>query len=123
MELQAYSLQPKAFSLTKQAPSMAQIEESAKDFEAMFVSEMIKPMFEGLETDGMFGGGKGEEIFRGFMIEEYGKMIAATGQLGIADMVKQQMIEMQEKASGTKLAQEMHGENEGDAAAEDIGAL
>lgn len=123
MELNLYSLQPKAFSLSKQAPNMQQIEESARDFEAMFVSEMIKPMFEGIETGGMFGGGKGEEIFRGFLIDEYGKMLAGTGQLGIADMVKQQMIEMQEKASGEKLAQEMHGNIEGDTAEENVGAL
>lgn len=123
MELNTYSLQPKAYSLSKQAPNMEQIETSAKEFEAMFVSEMMKPMFEGLETGGMFGGGKGEEVFRGFMIEEYGKMLAGTGQLGIADMVKQQMIEMQEQASGAKLAQEMHGNIDGDTAEEDMGAL
>lgn len=108
--------------LAKQGPTMAQIEESARAFEAMFVSEMIKPMFDGIETGGMFGGGKGEEVFRGILIDEYGKSIAATGQLGIADMVKRQMIEMQEQASGIKLAQEMHGKTKaGNSAAQDIG--
>lgn len=79
----------------------SQIDAVARDFEAMFITEMMKPMFEGLETDGQFGGGKTEEVFRGLMLEEYGKMIAETGQLGIADAVKAEMIRMQEDVDGT----------------------
>jgi len=71
----------------------------AKDFEAMFVTEMMKPMFEQIKPDERFGGGKGEEIFRGMMLQEYGKMMAETGQIGIADSVKQELIRMQEDAS------------------------
>lgn len=71
----------------------------AKDFEAMFVTEMMKPMFEQIKPDERFGGGKGEEIFRGMMLQEYGKMMAETGQLGIADSVKQELLRMQEEAS------------------------
>lgn len=81
--------------------------ESAKDFEAMFIAEMMKPMFEGIEVDPMFGGGKGEEIFRGMMLQEYGKSIAETGQIGIADHVKAQLLHMQEKANGEIPSEEM----------------
>jgi len=71
---------------------------AAKDFEAMFVTEMMKPMFEGIKVDSTFGGGKGEEIFRGMMLQEYGKMMAETGQLGIAEHVKTELIAMQGSA-------------------------
>lgn len=74
----------------------AKITQAAKDFEAMFITEMMKPMFEGLKPDDFFGGGKGEEIFQGFMLEEYGKLMAETGQLGIGDALKAEMIKMQE---------------------------
>lgn len=74
------------------------IDEAAQDFEAMFVSEMVKPMFEGLDPDPMFGGGKGEEIFKDMLIQEYGKKIAAAGGIGIAEHVKAEMIRMQEEA-------------------------
>lgn len=77
---------------------MAKIDQAAKDFEAVFVTELLKPMFEGIKTNENFGGGKGEEIFRGFMIQEYGKMMAETGRLGIADQIKADMIRMQEDA-------------------------
>lgn len=89
-----------------QSRNIQAIEEAAKDFEAMFVTEMMKPMFEGIKPNEMFGGGKGEEVFQGMMLTEYGKMIAETGQLGIADMVKTEMIRMQEEANGTGTAQE-----------------
>lgn len=67
----------------------------AKDFEAMFMTEMLKPMFAELKPDERFGGGKGEEIFSGMMLQEYGKLIAETGSLGIADSVKKELIRMQ----------------------------
>lgn len=75
---------------------VAKITQAAKDFEAMFITEMMKPMFEDIKPDPFFGGGKGEEIFQGFMLEEYGKLMAETGQLGIADAVKAEMLKMQE---------------------------
>jgi Rod binding domain-containing protein len=84
----------------------AQIDAVAKDFEAMFISEMMKPMFESIKPDARFGGGKGEEVFRGFMVEEYGKMMAETGQIGIADAVKQELIRMQELAENPRAATE-----------------
>ncbi len=75
--------------------AMDRIDEVAKDFEAMFVTEMMKPMFAQIKPDPTFGGGKGEEIFQGMMLEEYGKLMAETGQLGIADQVKKELIRMQ----------------------------
>ena len=74
---------------------MERIDAVAQDFEAMFVSEMIKPMFEGIKPNEMFGGGKTEEVFKGILIQEYGKLIAETGQMGIADSVKAELIKMQ----------------------------
>lgn len=83
--------------------NLAALDTAAKDFEAMFVTEMMKPMFAQIKPDPMFGGGKGEEIFQGFMLQEYGKMMAETGQLGIADVVKQELIRMQGETSETTL--------------------
>ena len=77
-----------------------QIDEAAQDFEAVFLSEMIKPMFEGIEVDEIFGGGKGEEIFRDLMIQEYGKKMAATGGIGLASHIRDAMIRQQEGVIG-----------------------
>ena len=41
----------------------AQAEMVAQQFERMFISEMLRPMFEGIETDGPFSGGNAEATF------------------------------------------------------------
>lgn len=71
---------------------------AAADFEAMFISQMLKPLFDSVEVNPMFGGGKGEEVFKGFLIEEYGKSLGKAGGIGMADHVKQELIRMQEMA-------------------------
>jgi peptidoglycan hydrolase FlgJ len=75
--------------------NMEKIETTAREFEAVFISEMMKPMFDGIKTDGMFGGGKGEEVFRSILLQEYGKVMSQTGQVGIASHVKESLIQMQ----------------------------
>ena len=87
-----------AASTSLDVKDIEKIEKTAQDFEAMFIAEMMKPMFQGIKTDGPFGGGRGEEVFRGLMLQEYGKMTAAKGTIGIADHVKAQMIKLQEQA-------------------------
>lgn len=69
---------------------------AAQEFEAMFIAQMLKPMFQSLSTEGMFGGGKGEEMYRSLLVEEYGKTIAKAGGVGIADQVKAEMLKLQE---------------------------
>jgi len=53
-------------------------------------------MFSGLKTDGITGGGQGEEMFRSLMINEYGKNIAQQGGFGIAAQMKAQLLKHQE---------------------------
>ena len=72
------------------------IEAAAKEFEAVFLSQMMSHMFESIETDPMFGGGQAEGIYRSMMIQEYGKAMAEAGGIGISDVLKQELIAMQE---------------------------
>jgi Rod binding domain-containing protein len=68
-------------SASAQAEAM---ERSAQEFEAVFLNEMLAPMFEGLSTDGLGGGGMGEEMFRPMLIDTYAKSIAKAGGVGVA---------------------------------------
>lgn len=77
---------------------LAAIEKSAKDFEAMVLGQMLQPMFAGLETDGPFGGGFSEEMYRSMLVDEYGRMMAENGGLGIADAVRRELLSIQEHA-------------------------
>lgn len=72
--------------------------DTAEAFEASFIAQMLKPMFEGIRTDGPFGGGEGEETWRSFMIEAMAKQTVKAGGIGLADSVVAQMLKMQEQA-------------------------
>jgi peptidoglycan hydrolase FlgJ len=80
----------------KSVKDMAKIDKAAQEFEAVFITEMMKPMFETVGVDEMFGGGKGEEVFRSFLTQEYGKKLAETGGIGLAPFVRDQLIKLQE---------------------------
>ena len=76
--------------------------ETAENFEATFLAQMMKPMFEGLKTDGPFGGGEGESTWRSFMIEAMAKQTVKAGGIGLADTVVAQMLKMQEAQELTR---------------------
>lgn len=84
-------------TLGKDADAQA-VRRAAEDFEAVFLSTMLAPMFEGLGEDDLFGGGPGEDMYRSLMVEEYGKSIARAGGLGIADAVERELLRLQEIA-------------------------
>lgn len=82
-------------ALAHSAPSRAQAAKAAQEFEAVFLSQMLQPMFDGVKTDGTFGGGFAEEIYRGLMLENIGREMAASGGIGLADAVLAEMVKMQ----------------------------
>ena len=76
---------------------LAQTKTAAKDFEGVFLSEMMSHMFEGTQTDPEFGGGQGEDMFKGLLVQEYGKEMAKGNGIGIADQLQKMMINMQQQ--------------------------
>ncbi len=84
---------------TRATPQQTQESEAlrraAEEFESVFLSEMLGPMFEGLDTEGLGGGGMGEQIFRPMLIERYAEAIGRAGGVGIADSVVREFMRMQ----------------------------
>lgn len=68
----------------------------ARDFEAVFLGQMAQMMLESVEVDQTFGGGHGEEMFRGILAEKLGREFAARGGIGLSDAVRAQIIKLQE---------------------------
>ena len=77
----------------------AKAEAAAQDFEAFFLSRMMESMFEGVSTDGMFGGGEAEKIYRSLLLDEYGKEMAKLGTVGLKDYVMDAILKLQENDS------------------------
>lgn len=71
--------------------------EAAKEFEAFFIGQMMEHMMAGVETDQTFGGGPGEDMWRSMLNQEYGKELAKSGKLGVADHVMRGMLLAQEQ--------------------------
>lgn len=85
-------------TVTMSAASAEKAKKAGKDFESMFMTQMLNHMFSGLNSeDGWFGGGHAESMFRPMLLDEYGKMIANHGNgLGIADSVTRVLLSQQE---------------------------
>lgn len=82
-----------AIPKTKDPESMRK---AAADFETFFLTQVIGHMFAGVRTDGMFGGGHGEDVFRPMLFQEYANAISQQGGIGLADTVMREMLKMQE---------------------------
>ena len=93
------SLSPSLLAQTPQSTTAELAKSKAKDaaqkFESQFLSVMFQHMFEGIKTDGPFGGGQGEEMFRSLMTEAMGKQVAKAGGIGLADTVQREILKMQ----------------------------
>ena len=76
--------------------NVASATKAAKEFESVFISQFLGSMFSGLSTDGPFGGGEGEEMFRSMMVNEYGKSMESRGGFGLANAVTKQLLKHQE---------------------------
>jgi peptidoglycan hydrolase FlgJ len=70
---------------------------ASEDFEAVFLSQVFENMFSSVETDQLFGGGNGESVYRSLLLQEYSKVAARAGSIGIADAVQREIISLQEK--------------------------
>lgn len=86
-----------AIAIDKEKIKAARADKAAQDFEAVYISEMLKPMLETVEVDENFGGGKGEEVFRGLLVQELGKSVAKQGGFGLAEHVRAELLKTQEE--------------------------
>ncbi|MFV3076838.1 rod-binding protein [Niveispirillum fermenti] len=75
--------------------------EAARKFEALLLSQALNSMFEGVSTEGLFGGGYAEEVFRSMMLEAVADGMASSGGgLGIAGHVRAQIAQYGQAQEG-----------------------
>ena len=87
----------RAEKLNHETPAKAH--KAAVDFEGFFIAMALEDMFAGIKTDGPFGGGNGEKIFRSMLLQQYGKTIAEQNSFGLTDAVQREMMRHQESQS------------------------
>ncbi len=85
-----------AHTATATRTDRAAAERAAKEFEAVFLAQMLAPMFAQLGDDPLLGGGPGEAIFKSLLIDEYARSMAEAGGLGLNSAVLRELINLQE---------------------------
>lgn len=81
------------------------LDAAAKDFEAVFIAQMLEPLFASVETPAIAGGGKSEAFFKGLLQESYAKAFAERGGFGLAAHVKAALLDIQARASAAPQAE------------------
>jgi len=79
-----------------QGADRAQVRRAAEEFESVFLAQFLGAMWEEVEVDETFGGGHGEQVFRGMLLNEYAREMSKAGGLGIADHLEREMLRLQE---------------------------
>lgn len=86
--------------LPKSLPANKKAWETAQALEANFFQTMLGSMFEGIKGEGLFGTqATGQEAWRGMLIGEYGKAVAAKGGIGLAPAIYREMLRTQESSA------------------------
>lgn len=82
--------------------------EAGKQFEAFFIGQMFEYMNTDLDGgSSYFGGGHAEEMWRSMLNQEYGKEVAKSNSLGIAESVMRSLIQVQSDATAGNKAPPM----------------
>jgi flagellar protein FlgJ len=76
---------------------VAKLWQSAQEFEAMAIGQLLQPMFNTVDTaHSAFGGGEAESAWRPMLVDAIGKQMAAHGGIGLAAPVFSAMLRAQE---------------------------
>jgi flagellar protein FlgJ len=68
---------------------------ASQQFEAMFLNSMFQEMYTSADGDGPFGGSGALKIWRSFMTDQYAKIFAKNGGVGIAPHVYNELLKLQ----------------------------
>jgi peptidoglycan hydrolase FlgJ len=79
----------------------AKVWAAAQNFEASFLGSMFENMFTDIDGEGPFGGGQATGIWRSFLTQEYAKIFAKAGGIGLAEPVYRALIAHQEASASS----------------------
>ena len=66
-----------------------------KEFESLFIGQLMKLMFKTVEKGELFNGGYAEETFNDFLVDGYGDLLAENGGIGITEKLQKSLFDFQ----------------------------
>ncbi|MBC8259947.1 MAG: rod-binding protein [SAR324 cluster bacterium] len=76
---------------TKGINDDAKLRETANEFEAIFIKQMLKSMRKSTVESELLPKSEGEKLFRSMLDEQYARLSAKSGSLGLGEMIYQQL--------------------------------
>lgn len=76
--------------LAHAASEDVKLREVCRDFEAIFIKQMLDSMRKTVQKTGLVDGGMAENIFEDMLYDERARIMSRTGSFGIADLLYRQ---------------------------------
>ena len=83
--------------INKESAGDDTLDKACRDFEALFLGYMMKEMRKTVPEDGLFSGGRAEEMYTSMLDNETAKSITKHNGLGLAPMLYRQLTFNSEK--------------------------
>jgi len=65
--------------------------ETCRDFEAIFIKQMLNTMKKTVNKTNLLGGNMAEDVFEDMLYDEYSKLMAKNANFGLAEMMYDQL--------------------------------
>lgn len=94
--------QPRQLFRTRQAPNamgrkggadVDRLKQAAREFEALFLEQMVREMRDATPKSDLFGREKGEEIFQEMLDGEFVRLMTEAGGIGLANFILRSLAE------------------------------
>lgn len=95
----------------KTMKSKDKIANLAREFESIFMNQMLKAMRSTIPKNGLVNGGHGEEIYTSLLDEELSRQMAYAQQNGLSQALADQLNMVVDKQSGKVAAQDPAGQS------------
>ena len=73
------------------------LKKACTEFEALFMSQMLKSMRQTIPQTGFLGKGLGEDVYQGLMDQELSQKLSQSKGLGLGKVIYRQMLKREEK--------------------------
>lgn len=74
------------------------LKKACTDFEALFMTRILRAMRQTVPPGGFLGNSPGKEIYQGLMDQELAKSMSRRGGIGLGEMLYRQVIQREEKS-------------------------
>jgi len=80
-----------ARGLTSKGEAPEQLQQACREFEAIFVEQMMRSMKAGIHEGGFINKSTATKMFEEMLDQQFAREIAASGQIGLGDTLYRQM--------------------------------